>query len=141
MTHELLWAEVAIFSDDVATLVYQWRSDLVARHASLHTILPDLQTFQRNFRFEYGGCADLQPFFLRNAEERVAFVRFRPYDGADPRPFVRGAEVSIIVPPSKRRQGFGLKALQKAAELARQAQVHTLFALFLTLCCYLLYPI
>jgi N-acetylneuraminate synthase len=129
MVNEPLWAEVAIFSDDIAALVYQWRSDPMVRQSSLHTTLPDFQTFRRNFRFEYGSCPDLQPFFLRTAEERVAFIRFRPYDGADIRPFVHSAEVSIIVPHAKRRQGFGLRALQTAADLARQAQVHTLFAL------------
>ena len=123
-----VWAESAIFSDDVAALLYQWRSDPAARQSSLHTRL-DAPAFQRDLRCKFCGCADLQPFFLRSTDERVAFVHFRPYDEADTCPFIRSAEISIVVPSPRRRQGFGLAALQKAAELARQAGFHTLFAL------------
>ena len=128
MEKQHVWAESAIFSDDVAALLYQWRSDHEAREASLHTGM-DAETFQRDLRCKFGGCADLQPFFLRSSEERVAFVHFRPYDEADTRPFIRSVEVSIVVPSKKRRQGFGLEALQRAEELARQSCLHTIFAL------------
>ena len=129
MENNRLWAESAIFSDDVAALLYQWRSEPEVRQSSLHTAPLDASAFQRDLRSKFCGCADLQPFFLRSADERVAFVHFRPYDEADERPFIRSAEVSIVVPLPKRRQGFGLAALQKAEGLARQAQIHTLFAL------------
>ena len=129
MEHNNLWAEAVVFSDEIAELLYQWRSDPIVLRSSLNTALADPQAFKQNVRFEYDNCADLHPFFLRDGGERVAFVRFRPYDGADERPFIRSAEVSVIVPSNRRRKGFGLIALKKAAELARQAQIHTLFAL------------
>lgn len=121
--------EVAIAPEEVEQLIYQWRSDPSVLKASLHTSLPDKETFSRDFHSAYYAYSGLYPFFLRKGDERVAFVRFRPYDRADSRPFVRGAEVSIIVHPEKRRQGFGLTALKRAKDIARQSQIHTLFAM------------
>jgi RimJ/RimL family protein N-acetyltransferase len=129
MEKSKVWAQMAIASEETARVVYQWRSDPLSLQASLHISLPDFSTFYQDFRSEYFSCSGLSPFFLRYQDERLAFVRFRPYDHGDSRPFVRGAEISIIVDPEKRRQGFGLKALELATEVARQSQVHTLFAM------------
>lgn len=129
MEKKKVWAEMAIATDDTAHLIYSWRSDPTALKASLHTSLPDLASFCRDFHSNYFSCPDLTPFFVRDGEERVAFVYFRPYDCADTRPFIKGAEISIIVTPPKRRQGYGLNALTIASEVASQAGIHTLFAI------------
>ena len=124
-----LWVEMALPTEDTAHVVYQWRSDPATRAASLHTSLPDFESFYKDFHAHYFSYNGLPPFFVRKGEERVAFVRFRPYDHADARPFIRGAEISIVVHPDKRRQGFGIKALEFARQAARQAQMHILYAM------------
>jgi sialic acid synthase SpsE/RimJ/RimL family protein N-acetyltransferase len=123
------WVEMALPSEEMAHVIYQWRSDPATRAASLHTSLPEFEAFYKDFQAHYFSYNGLLPFFVRDGQERVAFVRFRPYDQADARPFIKGAEVSIVVHPDKRRQGFGIKALEYARQAARQAQVNILYAM------------
>ncbi len=129
MVKATAWPEAMHPSEEAAQLVYQWRSDPSTLSASLHTQLPDFSVFSRHFQTDYFSCYGLLPFFVRDAHARAALVRFRPYDRADSRPFVRSAEISVVVDPKRRRQGFGLCALSLAEQLARQAQVHVLYAM------------
>ena len=128
MKERSLWVENVTASEEVSALLYKWRANPSTLQASLHDTLPDYETFRRDFGANYFSHPDLSPFFLRNSDGRVAFIRFRPYQGADHRSFIKSAEVSIVVHPEKRRKGFGLEALVHAQDMARQQQVHTLYA-------------
>ncbi len=113
---------------DDARLIYQWRRE-VEPHAVLHKPYPTFESFFDHFRSDYFQVGELPPFFLVHEGKKVAAIRFRPYQYADSRSFVRTYEISLLVAPEEQKKGFGLTALKEAATMAREQGVHELVAL------------
>jgi sialic acid synthase SpsE/RimJ/RimL family protein N-acetyltransferase len=118
--------ELAECTEETARQVFAWRRDPVTAQNSLHTSLPDWETFWSHFQSDYFQSS-LPTFFVRDGSDRVALIRFRPFEGSR-LPFILGFEISVVVNPAFRQKGYGFLALQKAEEIAKQRGVSILFA-------------
>ncbi len=122
----MVFLELAECTESAAREVFAWRKDPVTAQNSLHTSLPDWETFFSHFHSDYFQST-LPTFFLRDQSSRLALIRFRPLDVANPS-FIPSFEVSIVVNPEFRQQGFGFLALTKAEEIARLRGIPLLYA-------------
>lgn len=122
----MLFLELATCTEETARDVFAWRKDPVTAQNSLHTTLPHWDEFFDHFRSDYFQTP-LPTFFLRDASHRLALIRFRPFE-ANTASYSKAVEVSIVVNPEFRQQGFGYIALQKAEEIALQKGVSVLYA-------------
>jgi len=118
-----MWIERVGIDKEAAFCIYSWRSDPDTLAASLHQTMPSFDKFFALFRAHY--FQKMAPFFLRTDQERVAFVRFRPYESIDV------AEISIVVNPKRRKSGFGLQALEAARKIAEEQNMCKLVAFIL----------
>ncbi len=123
-----MWYEAIIPTEDICATLYEWRKDPSVVEASVHNFVPDSSTFFRQLRCDYFSLPDLPPFFVRQGDERVAFVRFTPFKREGDPSFVRSSEISVMVHPSMRRHGIGTDALHAAERFAKEQMYHTLYA-------------
>lgn len=119
--------ELAESNEETAREIFTWRRDPAVAQASLHSSLPDWETFFSQFNSEYFQTTEMPSFFLREDFKRISFVRFRPFERNLPS-FVKALEISVMVIPEKRHQGVGLRTLKKAEEIAKKKGLQYLFA-------------
>lgn len=93
-----------------AELALKWRNDPVTLAMSFtHREAVTLEEFFPRFLKNYFTLPSLPPLFAVIDGERMALLRFDP---ADPAKFPRcSCEISIVVAPEKRNQGYGSKVL------------------------------
>lgn len=123
----MVFLELAECTEEVAREVYAWRRDPVTAENSLHTSLPEWETFYSHFQSDYFQTVDLPTFFLRDESHRLSLVRFRPFND-QLSSFVRAYEISVVVSPEFRHKGYGFTSLKKAEEIAQQHGVAFLYA-------------
>jgi len=121
-----MWIEKAVLSEETARVIYDWRLDPGTLKGSLRQEVPSWDAFKRLFRARYCSCPGLAPFFLRNDNERVAVVDFRPSESNSS--FLRSVEISITVNPDFRGKGYGFQAVQAAHRVAQEQNVYTIVA-------------
>ncbi len=102
--------EVAFPIKQDAELALKWRNDPVTLAMSFtHREKVSFETFFPRYLKSYFTLPSLPPLFATVDGERIALLRFDP---ADPIKFSRcSCEISIVVAPEKRNQGWGTKVL------------------------------
>jgi len=111
-------------SEETVRQVHEWRCDPTTMKNSFYQTVFSWDSFRRLFRTKFFPCPGLPPFFLRDGDERVAVVTFRPCEYGSPRSVV----LSVVVPPNKRGKGYGLQAVQAATRIAQEQNIETLVA-------------
>jgi len=106
-------------TEDDARLVMEWRNDPLTRQMSYHPDVKKWPDFYREFREEYFVLETLPPLFAEVGEERVAFVRFRPYE--DPELEGELVDIGITVNPEKRGRGYATQAIRRATMVAHES--------------------
>jgi len=94
--------EIARPVEEDARDVMRWRNDPLSLSASFNSTPKKWPEFFEEFKRFYFNSF-LPPLFVRQGDERVAFLRFRPLGN--------GCDLSIMVAPEKRGGGIGKEAL------------------------------
>ena len=102
--------EVAFPIKEDAENALKWRNDPVTLAMSFtHKAAITIEEFFPRYLKNYFTIPSLPPLFATVGGERIALLRFDP---ADPVKFPRSnCEISIVVAPEKRNQGYGSKVL------------------------------
>lgn len=102
--------EVVFPIKEDAEIALKWRNDPVTLSMSFtHREPISLDQFFPRFLKNYFSIPSLPPLFATLDGERIALLRFDP---ADPAKFKKSnCEISIVVAPEKRNQGYGTKVL------------------------------
>lgn len=102
--------EVAFPIKPDAEVALRWRNDPVTLAMSFtHREILSREDFYPRYIKNYFTIPSLPPLFAVVDGERIALLRFDP---ADPKKFPRcSCEISIVVAPEKRNQGYGTQVL------------------------------
>ncbi len=114
--------------EDHARLVMQWRNDPVTLSHSFDGRPKEWKLFWPEFLRDYFPVGVLPSLIARCDDERVAFVRFRPYSSPEGS-HRRVCELSINVAPSARGKGIGCAVLKAVGPIAAQQGYDDLLAL------------
>ncbi len=96
--------------EEDARLVMEWRNDPLTLRMSFGQALKKWEAFYPEFCTAYFSLPSLPPLFVRNENQRVAFIRFRPAKHPTD-PHRRCCEISIQVAPEFRGKGVAGRAL------------------------------
>jgi ribosomal protein S18 acetylase RimI-like enzyme len=109
------WIERPSLSEEVVRLVNEWCCDP-------SEFFGQKEEFGKLFQSRVFSYPGLPPLFLRDGNDRVAFVFFRPCDSS------RSVAISVLVAPDKRGQGYGSQMVKKVKEIAQEQNIERLVA-------------
>ncbi len=107
--------EVARPIEEHARLVMNWRNDPDTLKSFIHREPKVWESFWPEFSQTYFTDLELPPLFVRNATDRLAFLRFKHTDHPTI-PQRKCCDISVNVNPVKRSSGLGTKSLVLATE-------------------------
>lgn len=115
--------EVAFPSHEDAEIIRRWRNDPEVLSQSFSYRHPlTLEEFFPQYQQKYFSVAALPTLFAVSGEERVGVLRFDPSSQ-------KGIyEISILVAPEKRNQGFGTKILMTVDPFLKRQGIEGLMA-------------
>ena len=108
-------------------LVMNWRNDPITRASFYHTAEKVWESFWPEFTRDYFKHPELPAIFVKQGDERFAFLRFAPV----PHPLHperRCCDISVNVNPTWRAKGLGTASLRMASDFLRSVGVQDVLA-------------